>query len=116
MITKPTSSWRELLNQRIRWASNTKWQISLNPEFFFYLLSVFGTVVLPFVLLFFHLQAAILILLLRIILEIVFIRRAGKYFLIPQKRFYFYPVWFVMQPFYVLFVSILGQLELFRWK
>ncbi len=37
VTTQPISSWRALFNQRIRWASNTKWQISLNPEFFLYL-------------------------------------------------------------------------------
>ncbi len=116
MTTKPIASWGKFLNQRIRWASNTKWQIFLNREFFIYLVAVFGTVILPIVLLFFHFQIAAFIIFLRIILELLFIYRTTIYFRIEKRKFNFYPIWFLIQPIYILVVSLLGQLGVFRWK
>jgi cellulose synthase/poly-beta-1,6-N-acetylglucosamine synthase-like glycosyltransferase len=116
IVTQPTKSWSALCNQRIRWASNTKWQISLNPEFFFYLISVFGIVVLPFILFFIQWQLAVGIMLLRIILENLYLRKAGSFFKIEKHVFNFYLIWFFIQPVYILIVAILGQLGLFRWK
>ena len=38
-LTQPIQNWKKLFSQRIRWASNMKWQIGLNPEFFIQLKS-----------------------------------------------------------------------------
>ena len=116
MKTKPVNSWKDLLNQRTRWASNTKWQFQLNIEFFFYLFSVFGTVLLPILLLFFHLKIGITLLLLRFCFEFFYVKKAAKLFLIKSNRLSFFPIWFILQPLYLIAVAVGGQLNLFRWK
>ena len=39
----PSSSWQELLSRRSRWASNAPYQLYMDPLFFVYLLSAFGS-------------------------------------------------------------------------
>jgi len=114
--TKPVESWIQLLNQRTRWASNFKWQMNLNPEFFYYLTAVFLNTFLPVILIFKIWFLGLGLLLLRMILEYDFIKLGFKVFELKKNKLKFYPFWFIMQPFYILLVTLLGILGIFKWK
>lgn len=116
VFTQPVKNWRELFGQRSRWASNMKWQIILNPEFFSYLLSVYLVVLVPLALLFHNWRFAVLILFLRLILEYGFLKRGYEKLNLAKNRLSFYPAWIILQPVYFVIVSILGGLNLFSWK
>ncbi|MCK4312776.1 MAG: glycosyltransferase, partial [Candidatus Cloacimonetes bacterium] len=74
VYTKAVDNLLQLLRQRSRWASNMKWQIILNPEFFIYLLSVFFVTILPIILLFKCWWLGLGIIFIRVILEFQFLK------------------------------------------
>ena len=115
-LTNASKSWINLLNQRSRWASNMKWQILLNPEFFIYLISVFLVVMLPVYLIFKVWWAALLLIFIRFMLEFKFLKNGFQIFHEDKNRLKFYPVWFFLQPLYMLTVAFLSVLNIFRWK
>ncbi|MBT3169574.1 MAG: glycosyltransferase [Candidatus Cloacimonetes bacterium] len=115
-LTNASKSWIKLLNQRSRWASNMKWQILLNSEFFIYLLSAFVVVMLPVYLIFKIWWLASILVLGRFILEFNFLKNGFQIFREDKNRLKFYPVWFFLQPLYMLVVVFLGVLNIFRWK
>jgi cellulose synthase/poly-beta-1,6-N-acetylglucosamine synthase-like glycosyltransferase len=114
--TYPIKNWKNLINQRIRWASNTKWQIMLNPELFYYLSSIIILMISFVFFIIVDLKIAILIYLVKSISEYLFISKNSNLFQIDKERIKFYPIWSIIQPFYILIVGILGQLEFFKWK
>jgi len=114
--TKPVKSWSELLNQRTRWASNFKWQMKLNPEFFYYLTAVFFNTYLPFILLFKLWYLGLGMIFLRMYLEFRFIRSSFSIFQQGKNKLNFYPVWFILQPVYIFTVTVRGILGIFKWK
>ncbi len=116
VYTKPIENIGKFLSQRSRWTSNMKWQIILNPEFFVYLLSVFFITFLPIVILFNFWQLGVGVLLTRIFLEIIFLKYGYEVFGENKKKLIFYPVWFFMQPLYIIAVAIMGGLNIFSWK
>jgi len=113
--TRPVRSWRQLFNQRSRWAGNMRRQLSLNPEFFFYLFATALLFVgaLALLLLCWPLGAGVLAI--KAAGEYAFLAAQRKRFEMDGERLRFFPVWFVLQPFYLLPVAMLGQLNLFRW-
>ena len=114
--TKPIKNIGKFFSQRSRWTSNMKWQILLNPEFFVYLLSVFFVTFLPIIILFNFWQLGVGILLLRVILELHFLKYGYEVFGENKKKLIFYPVWFIMQPFYIIAIAVMGGLNIFSWK
>lgn len=114
--TASCSGWFSLINQRSRWASNMKWQLKLNPEFFFYLISVPGTVYLPIVLLFFRPWLAAVLIVTRVIAELNLLMIGSRKFKEEKKILNFYPLWFILQPVYILIVALFGAFDFFRWK
>lgn len=114
--TVPTKNWAELMNQRIRWASNMKWQILLNPEFFFYLISVILTTIMPFIMLFTHFWIGLTIILVRGFCEYNFLKISMEKFHEDRNRLKFYPIWMLIQPFYMIIVSIFSLFNFFKWK
>jgi len=114
--TKSVSGWPQLFNQRIRWASNTKWQFMLNQDFFLYLISVFFVIFCPIYYLFVKIEISIILILVRIALELTFINFGFKVFRIDKRRRNFYMLWLLIQPVYLLIVAVMGQLDLFKWK
>ncbi|MCF7792454.1 MAG: glycosyltransferase [Candidatus Cloacimonetes bacterium] len=114
--TQPVSSWKQLISQRSRWASNMKSQIGLNPEFFFYLISAFLVVILPIILLFNNFLLAVSIMIIRFLLEINFIKKGLKKFGEEKNKLSFYPLWFILQPVYFIVVACLGAFSIFNWK
>ncbi|MCD6177560.1 MAG: glycosyltransferase [Candidatus Cloacimonetes bacterium] len=116
VYTQPIRNVGKFLSQRSRWTSNMRWQIILNPEFFVYLSSVFFITFLPIVILFDFWQLGVGILLLRVILELVFLKYGYEVFGENKKKLMFYPVWFIMQPLYIITIAAMGGLNIFSWK
>ncbi|MBN2460518.1 MAG: glycosyltransferase [Candidatus Cloacimonetes bacterium] len=116
VLTRAVSKWREIINQRSRWASNMKWQVQLNPEFFFYLSSVLIITILPWIIIFKYWYLALIIMLTRGMGDLYFIKKGFQVFGILKKRLKFYPVWFIFQPFYMLMVTLLGLISVYKWK
>lgn len=116
VYTQPIINIWKFLSQRIRWTSNMKWQILLNPEFFVYLLSVFFITFLPIVILFDFWELGVGVLLLRMILDLIFLKYGYEVFGENKKKLIFYPVWFFIQPFYIIVIALMGGLNLFSWK
>ena len=116
VTTKPADGWSQLLNQRIRWASNMKWQIKLNPEFFTYLIYVFLITFLPILVILKIWWLGLGIILVRMLKEYQFIKLGFSIFRIEKNKLKFYPIWFILQPVYILVVSILGLMDVFKWK
>ena len=116
VYTKTVEHWSQLLSQRSRWTSNMKWQTMLNPEFYFYLVSTFLVVILPFVVVFKYWWLAVGIVFLRVIFELNFLKLGYKKFGEEKNRLKFYPLWFILQPVYFILVAMLGALNIFSWK
>ena len=116
VLTKPIEKLVQLLNQRSRWASNMKWQIMMNPEFFIYLMSVFFLAFLPVVLFFFNWKIGVGILILKALTDFLFIKEGSKIFPNEEKLMKFFPFWFILQPVYIFLVTLLGILNIFRWE
>jgi len=113
--TNPVRSWKQLVNQRSRWASNMKYQLRFNPEFFFILLSMafmYWGVPLMF---FFNWKLALLFLAIRVGVELTFVSYAREKFHVTRRMLMFYPVWLVIQTFFLVFTMLLGQFNLFIW-
>jgi len=115
-LTKSETRPGNFLNQRTRWASNEKSQISLNTEFYLYLADVFLLNVLIIIgLLFVPLYAAGAWLL-KAIGEYVILRRGIKRFDLNKKSLSVFPLWAILQPLYITIVGIGGKLHLFSWN
>jgi cellulose synthase/poly-beta-1,6-N-acetylglucosamine synthase-like glycosyltransferase len=116
MTTRATDSWSSLINQRSRWASNTGFQVFLNPEFFVYLVSVLIITFFPWLLLFYSWKTALGLLIFRIIIEMNFVRKVFAIFRAEPGVWLGYPLWMVMQPVYMLIVALRGIFSLYEWK
>ncbi|MCF7918670.1 MAG: glycosyltransferase [Candidatus Cloacimonetes bacterium] len=116
MTTASIQNWWELINQRTRWSSNTRYQLMLNPEFFIFLMSVLIITFLPWFLLFSYFSTGLVVILLRLAFEMSFLKYVFKKFKEPPESVKFYPVWFILQPLYVLIVSTSGFFGWFMWK
>lgn len=115
VYTRPVGSWKKLVNQRSRWASNMKYQLKFDPEFFFILLSM-GLMYWGGVLMFiFSWKIALSIMIFRWTVETVFLSYTRKRFGIGNEMAWFYPIWFVIQTFFLVFTMVLGQFNLFSW-
>jgi len=113
--THPVKSWKQLVNQRSRWASNMRYQLTFNPEFFFILFSMaclyWGSIIMMFV----SLKLGLAIFCFRILLEHFMISYSRRYFGVTAKMLWFYPVWLIIQTFFLVFTMVLGQLGIFVW-
>ncbi|MFA5498434.1 MAG: glycosyltransferase [Candidatus Cloacimonadia bacterium] len=114
--TEPVDSLSHLISQRSRWASNAKWQLFLNPEFFFYLLAVFLLHVTSIALLFFNWTIALIFFALRYLSDFTFAKKHFDQFEEESKRLRFFPIWFLLQPWYLIVVTVRGMLGAFKWK
>lgn len=113
--TRPVKSWKHLVNQRSRWASNMKYQLKFNPEFFFILLSMAFMYWGGVIMLLFSLRLALLVFAIRILIENIFLGLAKSRFGISPRMMRFYPVWLVIQTFFLVFTMVLGQFNFFVW-
>ncbi len=121
-VVHPASgSWRDLLSQRLRWASNAPYQIYLDPLFFSYLASAF---------IMNSLLALSPVMVLggglgvvwaggcwgaKVCAEIILVYRSMQIFG-RRDLLGCFPLWTLTQPYYVVVVGILGSLGRFSWK
>lgn len=120
-IHPPASTWRGLLQQRSRWASNAPYQLLFDPLFFGYMLVTFA---LNTLLVF----SPVLVLMggmrfswavggwvVKSLAEFsLFGRAAGLFGRRDLRRFF--PLWTLIQPLHVVVVGALGCLGIFTWK
>ena len=105
----------KFLNQRIRWASNSKKNMDKQPLFFLFLSSAFMTN--TFLLLSFLLNVSLwkIIFLLKFIFEGLTVYFGGRLF-DTQIKLLPYVIWSLAQPFYIPIVAILGIINKYSWK
>ncbi len=113
--TRPVRSWKQFINQRSRWASNMKYQLKFNPEFFFILLTMAFIYWGGIVMMFFNLKLGIAIFALRILIENIYFSYSRSTLGISSKMMRFYPIWLVIQTFLLVFTMVLGQFNIFVW-
>ena len=120
-VSEPQPTLKELIQQRIRWASNGSFQIRLNIPFFTYLLIVFlnNLVLLVGLPLSLITGAAVdnfmLCLWAKIAAEGLVAAKSASYFHRTDLLKYF-PIWFLVQMPYVVLMGILGSIGNFSWK
>lgn len=120
-VHPPASSWRELLQQRSRWASNVPIMARMDPLFFSYMtvtyiLSWF-VLATPFI---WWMEWVSLYWLLFVVAakwcgEAVLFTRILQFANRGELR-RFWPLWALLQPWHIAFVGGLGPLGLFSWK
>ncbi len=115
VFTHPVKSWKQLVNQRSRWASNMKHQIKFNPEFFYILLSMAFMYWGGLLMIFFNLYLGIFIFAFRILIENITLHNARRHFGVTSQMMRFYPTWLVIQTFFLVFTMVLGQFNIFVW-
>ena len=103
--TYPVNSFRELINQRARWASNLRPMLYMNPIFFMYLLTCFVCIgLMPLFAFYFYL--------IKILFDYIFIKKGLTHWGIKNKL----ALWYIISPVYILIVSFLGIFSVYRWK
>jgi len=115
-LTKSETRLGNFLNQRSRWASNERIQISLNFDFYLYLADVFLLNVLIIIGLFFIPLYAAGAWFVKMIGEFIILRRGIDRFDLQKKSLSLFPFWAILQPLYIMIVGIGGKLHLFSWK
>lgn len=121
VVHPPAASWRALLAQRARWASNAPYQLFLNPAFFIYIAVVFCAnlllVLTPLLVLMgdLDLAAAGVAWGGKVVAEGIFCWRVTGFFGRRDLR-PFFPWWTLAQPFYLVLAGFLGSLGVFTWK
>jgi len=120
-FSAPQPDLVSFINQRIRWASNGSYQLFLNIPFFAYLLLYY---VFSFFILFglscsfftHHHQALFLsALLIKLLADFTITLKSAVTFQRTDLLKYF-PVWFVVQLPYIVYVGFLGTFGSFKWK
>ena len=107
--TQPVNSWKELFNQRARWASNMKAMPRMNFRFFVYLISCFICIgILPFTA--FYLYAV------KVFSDMYYILYALESHKLEKFDKYSLVLWVIFSPFYVLIVTFRGMCSIFEWK
>ena len=115
-LTKSEKKLSHFLNQRTRWASNERVQISLNTGFYIYLAVVFCLNLLIIVGLFFTPLYAAGAWLVKVIGEYIILQKGIKRFKLNKKSLSVFPLWAILQPLYITIVGIGGKLHLFSWN
>ncbi len=120
-VSKAQPTWSDFINQRIRWASNGSYQLYLNIPFFLYLLLVylysfsialafFGAVFLSIPMSFF-----IGALFIKILADGAITLKSASYYN-RRDLLKWYPLWFVLQVPYIVYVGFQGTFGNFKWK
>jgi cellulose synthase/poly-beta-1,6-N-acetylglucosamine synthase-like glycosyltransferase len=115
VYTLPVKSWKQLVNQRSRWASNMKYQLRFNPEFFFILLSMAFMYWGAPLMLIFSWRLALTLFAARVVIELIFLSYSKAHFEVTNRMIRFYPLWILIQSFFLVFTMVLGQFDLFVW-
>lgn len=115
VYTRPVKSWGRFINQRSRWASNMKYQLKFNPEFFFILLTMAFIYWGGIVMMLFSFRLGLAIFALRILIENIYFGYSRSALGISSRMMNFYPIWLLIQTFMLVFTMILGQFNIFVW-
>jgi cellulose synthase/poly-beta-1,6-N-acetylglucosamine synthase-like glycosyltransferase len=121
VVHPPSVSWRALLSQRIRWASNAPYQLRQDSKFFLYLSAVFGMSLLlsmsPVLVLSGALGPtwAIACWGVKLVSEGILFRKGARLFLRRDLTPYLL-LWSVATPYFLLVVGVLGVFGRFTWK
>jgi cellulose synthase/poly-beta-1,6-N-acetylglucosamine synthase-like glycosyltransferase len=115
VYTNRIVGWKELINQRSRWAWNVKWQMKLRPIYFWsiFLVLIYYSCVIALV--FLQWEWAVIFSLLRGVLEIILFKVSFRYLDVQPNRVWFYPIWAFMMPALYLITVPMGQMNLFTW-
>jgi len=68
------------------------------------------------IMLFFNIKIALIIFLYRIIVENITISYSRSRFGFTKEMLRFYPIWLVIQNFFLVLTMVLGQFNIFVWK
>lgn len=115
-LTRSERNLGRFLNQRIRWASNEKAQLDLNPEFFYLLLDVFLLNLIIIITIFFSPLLFFMMLIIKSLADFIVIRKGINRFRLEKRVLIFSPIWAIIQPFYIVIAGIGGRLGLFKWN
>jgi hypothetical protein len=116
VYTEPVRNYSQFFSQRSRWASNAKWQFTLNPEFFLYLSVVFLLHIISIALIIFDWKMALVLFAPRMLSDFWFTKRHFALFEEQKMRLNFFPLWFILQPLYLVIVTVRGLFGAFKWK
>ncbi len=119
--SKAEPTIKDFINQRQRWASNGSYQLKMNKLFFAYLLLVYlyhvvlliATPVLLFAGV--HLDVLLLCYAIKLSSELAIAMNSARIFHRTDLLLYF-PLWFLIQIPYIVFVGGLGLFAKFDWK
>lgn len=120
-FSAPQPDLVSFINQRIRWASNGSYQLFLNIPFFAYLLLyyvfsfyiMFGLIWSLF--LHQHLEIFLAGLLIKLLADFAITLKSARLFQRTDLLKYF-PVWFLVQLPYIVYVGFMGTFGSFKWK
>tara|TARA_Y100000591_G_scaffold74749_1_gene62247 strand:- start:128 stop:1222 length:1095 start_codon:yes stop_codon:yes gene_type:complete len=112
--TKPVKTISQFINQRTRWASNSKKNIKSNKLFFMFLLSAFLTNILTLINLFYNFYF-FWFFVFKSLLESLIIFLGSKLFNLNLQIKPFI-LWLVLQPAYIPYIGIRGLIGKFYWK
>ena len=115
-LTRSEVKLSKFLNQRTRWASNEKVQLSLNFGFYLYLTDVFLLNIMLLGGLFFIPYYAAGAWLVKMIGELIFLKKGIARFGLHKRSLMIFPLWAILQPLYILVVGVGGKLHLFSWN
>ncbi len=113
--TLPKNSFTSYLNQRIRWSSNSKQNLTSNPQFFVFLLSAFlanCSIMSSFI---YISGLSIILFLIKFTLEAFVIFIGSRLFCTPVSSLT-YIIWNVIQPIYIPIVGVAGLIGKYSWK
>lgn len=121
VLHPPARSWRSLLSQRARWASNAPCQMRLDPVFFGYLGTTFlfglMQILSPLLLWWGVLSVPVLALvwICKVATEWSLLSRGLRLLPVDDLRLY-YLLWTCLHPVYLVGAGVLGCLGRFSWK
>jgi len=113
--TTPTETVEQFVNQRSRWASNSRRMSEGSYSFFLFLVAAFLSNVFIFISFFFGIGPFISAFLIKFIFEGSVLFFGGQLFKTPTP-FYVYILWAFIQPFYIPAIALMGLNDKFKWK
>ncbi len=113
--TQPVNTLDQFINQRSRWASNSRRISDGTTSFFIFLLSAFFSNVFLLISFLFGVGSFLTIFLIKFIFEGAVLTLGSRLFKTPI-RLPVYIVWAIVQPIYIPTIAIMGLNDKFNWK
>lgn len=119
VVTAPSKSLNEFVQQRIRWAGKWKHNLSLTSMLlaFFIFLFQTSTIALPILMLLNQIdpQVGVFLLVAKMLVEYIFLKGVSSFLWIPW-RWSAFAILQVLYPFYVVLIGLLSNFLSFSWK